>query len=163
MSEASRQSLGRSFICAFQGIAQVLLHERNAQIEVAVALFVGAYSVFFHVSGWQLAAVLLCVFGVLSLEIFNSALETVVDLASPEQHPLAKRAKDAAAGAVLMAAIGSAVIGCWIFIPKLRLFNHYAVVNQSSVNGIVFSVLIVLLCVYCIWTTSRGLRRADHG
>jgi len=161
MNGGSRQSLGRSFICAFRGIAQVLLHERNAQIEVAVALFVGAYAIFFHISGWQLAAVLLCIFSVLSLEILNSAVEAVVDLASPEPHPLAKRAKDASAGAVLMAALGSAVIGCWIFIPKLRSFSRYAVANQASISGVAFSACIVVLCVYVIWVISRQVRSID--
>jgi diacylglycerol kinase (ATP) len=56
---------------------------------------------------------------VLSLEALNTALEAVVDLVSPQMHPLAKQAKDTAAGAVLIGAIGAAIGGCIIFVPKL--------------------------------------------
>ena len=56
---------------------------------------------------------------VLSLELVNTAIEAVVDLASPDIHPLAKLSKDAAAGAVLISAIISAVIGLMIFIPYI--------------------------------------------
>ena len=55
----------------------------------------------------------------MSLEIVNTALEAAVDLATDEWKPLAKKAKDAAAGAVLVSAITAAIIGLWIFIPRL--------------------------------------------
>ena len=54
----------------------------------------------------------------LALELMNSAVERVVDLLTTERHPLAKQAKDLAAGAVLIYAIGSAIIGLILFIPK---------------------------------------------
>jgi undecaprenol kinase len=54
----------------------------------------------------------------IALELVNSAIERVVDLASPDIHPLAKEAKDIAAGAVLVFAAASAIIGLLIFLPK---------------------------------------------
>ena len=55
----------------------------------------------------------------MSLEIVNTALEAAVDLATPARHPLAKRAKDAAAGAVLLFSFASAVVGAIVFLPRL--------------------------------------------
>jgi len=62
----------------------------------------------------------LILFGlIISLELVNTAIEAVVDLVTEEKKPLAKKAKDAAAGAVLFSAIMAAIIGLWIFLPKL--------------------------------------------
>lgn len=65
---------------------------------------------------WMVVIVLIG--GMLALEMFNSAIERVVDLATSELHPLAKQAKDMAAGAVLVFAVASAIIGLLIFLPK---------------------------------------------
>jgi diacylglycerol kinase len=75
---------------------------------------------FFKISTSEWLAVILCFIAVITLEAMNSAIEYVVDLASPEFHPLAKKAKDMAAGAVLLAAIGTVVIAAIIFLPKLN-------------------------------------------
>lgn len=70
-----------------------------------------------------LAPIVLCCALVLSLELVNTALEAVVDLVSPQVHPLAKVAKDAAAAAVLVASIGAALVGLVVLGPALwRLF-----------------------------------------
>jgi diacylglycerol kinase len=53
------------------------------------------------------------------MEMLNTVIEAVVDLASPEYHPLAQRAKDLAAGAVLMAAFASVIVGVYVFVPRL--------------------------------------------
>lgn len=63
--------------------------------------------------------ILLCIGGVITLELINSSIENVVDLVTEETHPLAKKAKDMAAAAVFFFALVSVVIGCIIFIPKL--------------------------------------------
>ena len=114
-----RQKLRRSFGFAWTGVAQTWRTEQNFRIEVAagtLALLLGA------ILQVNLVPILLCCLVVLSLEIMNSALEAVVNLASPEFHPLAERAKDAAAGAVLLAAIGSVFVGLLVLGPPLWLF-----------------------------------------
>ena len=74
---------------------------------------------YFHITKieWMICLILFAL--VLSLELVNTAIEAVVDLASPDIHPLAKLSKDAAAGAVLISAIISAIIGLMIFIPYI--------------------------------------------
>ena len=97
----------------------MLLHQRNAQIHVLIPTVVLVFAVVLRVSANEWVALVLAIALVLALEALNTALEAVVDLASPQVHPLAKQAKDTAAGAVLIGAIGAAVAGCIIFLPKL--------------------------------------------
>ena len=65
---------------------------------------------------------MLCIGLVIAAELVNSAIERVVDLASPEQHPLAGQAKDLAAGAVLVCAMAAVIVGILVFLPYLRRF-----------------------------------------
>ena len=114
-----KNKLYKSFGYAFQGIFNTIFHERNMQIHCTVTVLVVIFGFILHISliEWLFCLVL---FGlVLSLELVNTALEAVVDLVTEERKPLAKKAKDAAAGAVLIAAIMAAIIGGIIFFPKL--------------------------------------------
>lgn len=115
-------SLLRSFVFAFAGIAWMLRTERNAQVHLFVTAIVIVAGFFFRVDVAEWLALILSITFVIAFEAMNSAVEAVVDLASPQLHPLAKRAKDAAAGAVLVAAIGAAAVGCVVFLPKLLRF-----------------------------------------
>jgi diacylglycerol kinase (ATP) len=109
----------RSFGFAFAGIWSMLRRQRNAQIHTLLTILVIVFGVVLRVSREEWIALVLCITLVLALEALNTALEAVVDLASPHFHPLAKQAKDIAAGAVLIGAIGAAIIGGIVFLPKL--------------------------------------------
>ena len=97
------QSLLNSFRYAFRGLLLCLKTQRNLRLELAAALWVIAAALALELSGGELAALLLCCGLVLSLELMNTAMEFTVDLCCPKPHPLAKAAKDAAAGGVLPA------------------------------------------------------------
>lgn len=112
-------ALIRSFGFAFAGLGWLLRSQRNAQIHVAITCVVIIAGFALGVSGGEWLALVLAIALVLALEAMNTAVEAVVDLVSPEPHPLAKRAKDTAAGAVLLAAIGAAIVGVLIFVPRL--------------------------------------------
>lgn len=84
----------------------------------AAAMAVGL-GVWLGLTPGEWAAVSLACAAVLGAECMNTAVEAVVDLASPERHPLAKRAKDCAAGAVLLCALGALATGLLVFLPKL--------------------------------------------
>ena len=105
-------SLARSFYHAAQGV-RAASRERNFRIAVAVCALVAAALLRVDAQGW--AAIVVCIGVVLSFETMNTALEAAVDLASPEIHPLAKAAKDCAAGAALIAACMSVVVGLIVF------------------------------------------------
>jgi len=118
-----RASLLKSFGYAISGITRVIKEERNIKIHLCAALIVIALAFYFHFSRNDWLVLLLIITIVISLELVNSAVEAVVDLASPEIHPLAKKAKDVAAGAVLVAAIISVIIGFLLFFPYFTILR----------------------------------------
>ncbi len=117
--QRKRQSLAKSFYHAFEGIFATVRSERNIKIHLGFVVLVVTAGIVLKIS-LQEWLIVLTLFGlVLSLELVNTALEATVDLVTEERRPLAKKAKDAAAGAVLIAAINAAIIGCLIFVPKI--------------------------------------------
>ncbi len=114
-----KNKLYKSFGYAFEGIFNTILHERNMQIHCLATVLVVIFGFILKISlsEWFLCLLLFAL--VMSLELVNTALEAVVDLVTQEKKPLAKKAKDAAAGAVLVSAIFAAIIGGIIFFPKL--------------------------------------------
>lgn len=123
MTGKRKDPLRKSFGYAFAGIAAGIRKERNMKIHCGAAVLVVAAGIFLRITAaeWCICLVL---FGlVMALELVNTAVEAVVDLVTEEKKPLAKLAKDTAAGAVLIAAIMAAIAGCIIFVPKgLALF-----------------------------------------
>lgn len=120
-TKMKKQPLDKSFGYAFEGVWNTVKSERNMQIHLGFTVCVIIAGFIFGITKteWLICLVL---FGqVMSLELVNTALEACVDVATDEWKPLAKKAKDAAAGAVLVSAIIAAVIGLWIFIPRLFL------------------------------------------
>ncbi len=108
----------RSFRYAFAGL-WVVLGQRNTHIHLFVATVVTACGLWWRLSAAEWLALVLTITLVVALEAVNTAIESVVDLASPAQHPLAKRAKDVGAAAVLIGAAGAAVVALIIFGPRL--------------------------------------------
>ena len=109
----------RSFGYAFVGWGYLLRTQHNAWIHGVFSVAVLALAWFLQLSRQDLAILILTLMAVWMAEFLNTALETVVDLVSPEFHPLAKVAKDVAAAAVLVGAIGSVLIGLLILGPPL--------------------------------------------
>lgn len=108
-----------SLKAATAGALHTLRTQPNAWIEVAALGVVALAGWFFRVSAVEWAVLILCAFGVLSLEAVNTAIEAVTDLVSPHYHPLAKIAKDAAAGALIFAVLGTILVAAAIFGPRL--------------------------------------------
>lgn len=114
-----KESLKNSFRYAFEGIAETTKSERNMKIHLAIMFLVIGAGAVLEISRneWFICILLFAL--VLAGELFNTAVEAIVDMVMPEKHELAKKAKDAAAGGVLVLAIGAAVIGMIIFAPKI--------------------------------------------
>lgn len=106
-----------SFVYAFQGLVSFLKKEHNAWIHCLAIVVVCCTGFYFQINTIEWCIVLLCFGLVLSAEAFNTAIERLVDLVSPDYHPIAGNVKDVAAGAVLICAIIVAIIGLIIFIP----------------------------------------------
>lgn len=92
---------------------------RNFKVQLFCGILAIVLGLLFHISQVEWLVVVVCIGLVLGGECMNTALEAVVDLASPDIHPYAKLAKDAAAGAVLCFSLSSLVLGGIIFIPKI--------------------------------------------
>lgn len=108
----------KSFGYAFRGIKYAVCGELNMKIHIFVAIGVIVAGFLFHISFLEWTAVIICIGMVFSAEIFNTAIESLVDYISFEKHPMAGKIKDLAAAAVVVCAVCSAIIGCLIFIPK---------------------------------------------
>jgi len=92
------------------------------QVHLAASLLVVGVGLFLHLSFFEWVAVVFAVFFVLAAETVNTAIEAVVDLCTSEIHPLAKVAKDCAAGAVLLAVINSLVVAYLVLWPHIKAY-----------------------------------------
>ena len=111
-----------SFGYAFQGLWYALRTQRNMRVHLVVALLIIIVGIILHISPVEFAMLFVASTGVFIAEMCNTVIELCVDLASPQYHPLAKIAKDVAAGAVLLSALLSIVIGLFVLGPHLWAF-----------------------------------------
>jgi len=111
--------LHQSFKFALRGIFYAFISQRNMRIHILSAFLVILAGIYFGISLTEWMFLSIAITLVLAAETVNTAVETLVDLYTQEFHPLAKRAKDLAAGAVLFTAVNAIVIGSIIFIPYL--------------------------------------------
>lgn len=113
------KKLINSFKYAIRGILSSFKTERNMKIHIFIMILVIIAGFILKINKYEWIACILCFAIVISGELFNTAIETVVDMVMPYKNDKAKIAKDIAAGAVLTLAIGAAVIGVIIFVPKI--------------------------------------------
>lgn len=114
----SRAPFIRSFGYAFSGIAQAFREGRNFKVQLCFAVLAIVLGIFFAIDPVEWAVIAVCIALVLGGECLNTAIEAVVDLVSPEYDERAKRAKDCAAGAVLLCSIASVAVAAFVFLPR---------------------------------------------
>ena len=112
-------SRARSLICALRGLRTMVTSQQNAWIHAVATIFVCALGFSLHLGRMEWCAIALAVAGVWMAEALNTALEFLADAAVPQFHPQIGKAKDVAAGAVLLAACCSVAIGLLVFIPRM--------------------------------------------
>ncbi len=112
----------RSFGYAWKGIRCCIGKEQNLSFHLITTVCVVVAGFGFGITRNEWTAVLLCIGMVIAAELFNSAIERLVDLVSPQYHPLAGQIKDIAAGAVLVCALAAIIVGIVIFVPYLTRF-----------------------------------------
>ena len=116
----------RSIRCAVVGVRVMISSQQNAWIHAAATLIVLAVSLSFGLKRAEWCWIILAIISVWTAEALNTAFEFLTDVASPAFHPVAAKAKDVAAGAVLITAAGSAMIGILILGPyALALVNSW--------------------------------------
>ena len=159
-----------SFNYAIDGLVYALRTQRNMRIHFVMALVALILSVIFDISKIELLILLLTISLVIITEIINTAIETVVDLYTREYHPLARIAKNVAAGAVLFAALNAVVVGYIIFLDELNPLTLYLFNRLSSspihLTFVSFILTILVVIIVKIWkgagTPLRGGMPSGH-
>ncbi|NBC82129.1 MAG: diacylglycerol kinase family protein [Bacteroidetes bacterium] len=119
MAKFSLQKRGLSFKYAFKGIWLAIRSQHNMWIHLIIATTVIIAGIYFCLSATEWIIITMLITVVLALEIMNTAIEVFIDWLSPDENTNAGKVKDLAAGAVLIGAIGAAIIGIVIFLPKI--------------------------------------------
>lgn len=142
-----RRSLIDSFNYAVSGIIIALKTEKNMRIHYLIAIGVILLSLFFDFSRTEFLLLLFSISLVVVAEMINTALERVVDLITNEYHPLARLVKDVAAGAVLIAAINSIVVGYLLFFDRLSSYTDLLLfkIKRSPIHLTFVALLVVIL------------------
>jgi diacylglycerol kinase (ATP) len=109
----------RSFVYAGRGLRTLLVSQHNAWIHAAASCAVIVAAVYLGLDRVEWVMLILAMLAVWTAEALNTALEFLCDVASPDFHPLVEKAKDVAAGAVLICAIGATGVGVLVFAPHL--------------------------------------------
>ena len=109
----------QSFRCAIKGIMLMFREEQNAIIHLMIAIVAILAGIILNISVLEWGMIAFAIGFVLAAEAVNTAIERLVDMISPNYHEMARKIKDLAAGAVLLAALTAIIIGLIIFIPKI--------------------------------------------
>lgn len=147
------RSLLKSFVYAFRGITYCIVHERNMRIHLCFTVYMFGFLTvhdFFEVSKTQFAVLFAVCAAVISLEAVNTAIEKAVDLETEKFNSLAKISKDAAAGAVLISAIGAVAVGIsilWQPEAFVKMFEFYRE-NIPVLAGFIASLVAALIFVF---------------
>ncbi len=118
-SKSDHPGFRKSFLFAIQGFRTAVVTERNIKVMLAVGALAVVAGIVLQIDLLSWAIILLCCAVVIMAELFNTAIETVVDLVSPEFHPLAGRAKDIAAAAVWFLSFVVAIVGVLVYANAL--------------------------------------------
>jgi diacylglycerol kinase len=140
----------RNFRFAYEGLIYALSTQRNMKFHFIAAFIVLILALFFSLSKLEILFIILAIALIMVAELFNTAIEKAVDLAMPDQHPVAKIAKDVAAAAVLVTAVFALAVGMIVFYEPVNQLLHRVRqhANPASVGTIwVFTALVMLSMV----------------
>jgi diacylglycerol kinase (ATP) len=149
MSARRTPAVLQSFNWAFEGVIHVLRTERNMRIHFALATAVLILAFSYGVTKLELMALLVAISFVLIAEMVNTAIEATIDLATTSFDPLAKMAKDIAAGAVLIASVNAVVIGYLVFADRLTEPSSRLVerVREAPANLTLIALILIVMIV----------------
>ncbi len=119
LSEEKTKKIINSFKYAIEGIITSFKTETNMKIHILITVLVLIMGFLLKLSKLEWIICIFAITIVITAELFNTAIETIVDMITKEKNEKAKIAKDVSAGAVLVTAIGAAIVGVTIFLPKL--------------------------------------------
>ncbi len=159
LSARRSPSVLQSLNYAFEGVIHVLRTQRNMRIHFAIAVVVLVTAFALDVTKLELIALLLAIAFVLLAEMVNTAVEATIDVAAARFDPLAKLAKDIAAGAVLIAATVAVAIGYLVFVDRLGQPSYRLItrVREAPINLTIIALIVIIILVITIKALSgRG-------
>ena len=139
-----------SFNNAITGIIDTVRTERNMKIHLIVALGVLIVSFFFDITKYEFLILAITITMVIAAELINTAIEATIDMTTNYYHPLAKIAKNAAAGAVLITAINALLVGYIIFWDKLSSFSFDLIKKVKNSEPYTIFIVLVIVCIATI-------------
>lgn len=149
----------KSVSYAIEGIMHTLNTQRNMRIHFLVAFLAMILSLVLNLSKLEIVLVFFSIVMVVAAELFNTAIEAVVDLYTNDYHPLAKTAKDVAAAAVLLTAVHAVIVGFFVFFDKLfpLQLRHFGDYKQMTVYVafIPLGILVLLLISWRAYNRSK--------
>jgi undecaprenol kinase/diacylglycerol kinase (ATP) len=153
----------RSFRFAYEGLQYALATQRNMKFHFFVSFVALSSALLLHISKVEILFIILAIILVILTELINTAIEQTVDLAMPNQHPIAKIAKDLAAASVLVAAAFAVVVGAIVFYEPIdRWFHHKVntnlIISAESVWLYLALVLVTVIVMETRFSRSRKLR-----
>lgn len=151
-----RSNLFSSFAAAGSGILQAIRQEPHLRFHLTAAAFVLYFQRYFALKRSELALLLLTIALVISAELVNTAIERTVDLCCPQRNPLAKLAKDAAAGAVLVNAIASVGVGLLLFWKPQVLYQLLRDIFSSPARTLLLLAALVCAGCFILFFTDRS-------
>ncbi|MHB8146427.1 MAG: diacylglycerol kinase [Vulcanimicrobiaceae bacterium] len=151
--------LWRSLNHAFEGIMYATRTQPNMRVHLVVAALVLLASLILHLQRFYVVALIVLIALVLSLELLNTAIEAIVDLLTLAHHPLAKTAKDAAAGAVLVTSVAAVVVGYLIFYQGITSGGQSvfdAVQSVPANTALIVLAVVAIVTVFAKAWAGRG-------
>lgn len=141
-----------SFNNAFEGLLHAFANEKNIRFHLVTAVFTLLLSLFYPLTKVDLLILFLSITLVIMAEMFNTAVETIVDAFVDEYHPMAKIAKDVAAGAVLLTALNAVVVGYLLFFDRVQAvpLTVWQKIQDSSYHLTTFILILVLALVLLV-------------
>ena len=144
-----------SFNSAIDGIINTVRTERNMKIHVIATLIVLISCLLFDVSRYEFLAIIIVIGMVLAAEVFNTAIEATIDMTKNYYHPLAKVAKNAAAGAVFLSAVTAVIVGYVVFWDKITSLSFKGIQKIRESNA--FAILIVIVFVSVATVVAKAI------
>lgn len=139
-----------SFNYAISGIINTVRTERNMKIELVIALAVLISCLCFDISKIECLVIFITIVMVIFAELINTAIESTIDITTNHYHPLAKAAKNAAAGGVLVTAINSIIVGYIVFWDKLSELSYEGIKKLKGSSPYTIFIVIVIVCIATI-------------
>lgn len=152
----------KSFYYAFQGILYTILNEVHMRFHIIATVFVIALGILYELSAVEWAVLCLVFSLVMALELVNTAIERTCNLYTTDFHPLIKIAKDVSAGAVLISALGSIGVACFIFIKPDKITQVCNLLLSNPVYIILLLIAIVLALLFIFKFHSKNNNNSNN-